>query len=413
MQGSNPWAVPNFLITFKGKIKMITTTKKELLNVLNIINKVIPKRSSLPVLEYFLLEVDQQSNKAKFIATNQDIAIKHYFNCTIKYSFNSLINFKHLKDLLKSIKGNPFVSLTQDKLIIDNIEFPLMIVDKGEYLDIPEFMDNFELSNEVAKFTNIDTIELQELKKCLIYVSDDVYRPAMNGILFDTSDNTIKFVATDSFRLYHYNSMKVPCYMPEQDIIVNAQTIELLISINQEFEMLLYLMPGTDFYNTVFKGENTFVYSKCISEKFPPYKAVFNDTYDKFDNEIIIDGKGFLESITTLKPFLNPITKQIKLTFYFNEKPCIYLNASNEDFELNMTIGFDRIDIVRNNCKSIDIGFNYNFLIDSVKSVPEVFSFYFNEPKKPVILCGNNPTNNTADSDYSLVMPVRLKEPKQ
>src|SRR4051812_1708806 len=175
-----------------------------LLKQLQQISGVINANTVLPILEDFLFEIEK--NKLTVVATDLETVMKVHMDIEAKDSGKVCIPAKILLDTLKNIAEQP-LTFTIDK------NFSVEITsDNGKYKVMGENPDNFPkepVADDANSFTMSSGALVTAVNNTLFAVSNDDLRPAMTGVFFELSPNSIQFVATDAHRLVRYKRTDV------------------------------------------------------------------------------------------------------------------------------------------------------------------------------------------------------------
>src|SRR6476620_3339300 len=199
-------------------------SSSQLLKQLQHIAGVINANTVLPILEDFLFEVEK--SKLTVVATDLETVMKIQLDIEAKDNGKVFIPAKILMDSLKNIPDQP-LTFTIDK------NFGIEITsDNGKYKVMGENPDNFPkepAADDTTTFTMAASALVTAINKTLFAVSNDDLRPAMTGVFFEMSKDSIQFVATDAHRLVRYKRTDVHC--PRADsFIVPRKPLNLLKS---------------------------------------------------------------------------------------------------------------------------------------------------------------------------------------
>lgn len=394
-----------------------SSTISDINKVLQKIMPVLPPKSTIPVLEH--LHVTLEGNTLQLIATDQNITIMSKIEVEGLEDGKVLVpgrKFNEIIGALSNYEGNLEFTTNPENYEIRISEasgnFNLKGLNPEEYLDIPELFEpqktNFDelreadgtidSSEPTAFFKNKDIINL--CNKTIFAVSNDDFRPAMTGVLFQFRENYVSAVSTDSYRLVKavVRSEKV-AFPQDFDIIIPSKTIELLRKVDNDVVMSV-IYQGDKLSHAKFEfGTTTFI-SKVINEKFPPYETVIPN-----NNEFIatISRDKFMDAIRVIGRVTSNVSKQIKLALDTNK-----IIVSGEDEESGSG-GVKTLNCEYNG-KEIEIGFNFKYLNDALNHVEDddtiggMVEMSFSEPNKPALI---KPKQDHEDL-LMLIMPVRL-----
>ena len=373
----------------------------------------MPRKSTLPVLEH--LHFSLKNNALQVIATDQDVTIMTGMDVEGRLDGSILVPGRRISEIIKAlgIGGNIEFSTNDDNYEItinsDSGKYTMKGLDHMEYLNIPELFDS-----EKPEYTDPDNINKQdsvlsveftkeEIKKCaektVFAVSNDEFRPAMNGVFFQFRSTYVNAVSTDSFRLVRAVVRSENAVYPEElDLIIPARSMDVLKKVDQDVKMSV-IQIGEKITHVRFDIGDTIFISKLIDEKFPPWESVIpanNDLTAMFNQ------KDFLTAIKRVSIFTSVISHQIRVILEDNE-----IKITGEDEELGSqakeTIKCDYMG------ERFEIAFNYKYFEEAIQNLDGITEdnmlvMSFSEPTRPVIL----KPNNDLDDLLMLIMPVRI-----
>ncbi len=385
----------------------------EMQSLLQKVMPAIPPKATLPILEH--LHFSAEHGKLRAIATDQDITIIVTINVETEHEGSVLVPGRRFEQIIKLQDPSAILEFTVD---VENLDIKLFTgtgkyIIKGlnvdEYLDIPELFKaekpdieklisgNFKagakaiFSKEEAKFLSSKTV---------FAVSEDEYRPAMTGVLFQFRNEYVKAVATDSYRLVIAKSGESESQYPDNlDIILPKRTVELLKKIDERIEITT-LETNDRITHIRFDVDNTIFISKIIDERFPPYETVIpleNKYY------LQVSQKELIKAINRVSIQANTFSKHVKLSISKNQ-----LVVSGRDEDMGTT-GDETISCEFNG-DTFETGFNFKFLLEAVQNIEideksdDIITIMFSEPIKPVLI----KSNPASDDLVMLLMPVRI-----
>lgn len=378
----------------------------------------IPPKSTLPVLEHLLFQLN--GNTLRLTATDQDITIITSTEVNGEEDGSILVPGRKLDMLIKALNTTSELYFTADMSTFEVFfkvgkgNFKIMGLDPDEYLNIPELFSaprpeidpSAELpttgENAVSFFKKEEMIKLANTT--VFATSKDEYRPAMTGVYFQLRGDYANAVATDSFRLVKctVRNDKNFC-LPDTNVIIPHRTAELLAKIDDDVLMTLIDTRG-NLSHVRYDIGNMILVTRIVSEKFPPYESVLEA--ESKTSEIIFEQKEMLTSLKRVSLFANANTRQIRLNL---ENESIHLFAEDDE---TGNIGEDEIKAEYIG-EPVSIGFNCKFLEEAIEhSNPDneqnlTLKLYFGEPNKPVLLKQNNDKENLV----MLMMPMKLSTP--
>ena len=173
----------------------ITVSQSALMRALTVVSKGIAAQATLPVLAGVYIRASEGTIELQ--TTNLNISIRHAIPANVEeegavvVSGKTLANVvKNLPDAAVSIAGGP----TGVEVSCAQSHFRLVALDA---IDFPEF-PTFDLQQQVELPSALLSNMVDKVYKV---TSKDTSRPILAGVLITVEDNTIRLVATDSYRL--------------------------------------------------------------------------------------------------------------------------------------------------------------------------------------------------------------------
>jgi len=243
-------------------------SQKDLEEALNIVNKAISSNNTLPVLNNILIKAE--GKKLYFSATNLEIAISYFVDADVRSEGAITIPAK----LITS-----YVSLLTDEKVELSITegMTLMVQSSTSTTKIKGISaDEFPLIPKVdAEFSfKISTGEMDDaVSETVFAASTNVSRPVLSGVYFIVDGDSVKFVATDSYRLAERGLKLEKKIDGKLDCIVPAKTISELGKVtNRSGAKEVDISVSKN--QILFKVGNVELVSRLIEGKFPDYERI-------------------------------------------------------------------------------------------------------------------------------------------
>ncbi len=326
-----------------------TVSSSALLSILSTTGKVISSKNTLPILDYFLLELKD----GKLKVTASDLETTFVGSIDVESTEEEGIIAAPAKRMLDSLKEFSEQPLTIEA---DKDSWEIKINWKTGSLSIPGTSGNSypsvpELSQEEKHEISLDVdILVNGINKTIFATADDELRPVMNGVFINIGQQGITFVATDAHKLVKYTA---ECDTAETaSFILPKKPANLLKStlIKEEGEITAMF----DKKNAIFKIQDYVLICRLIEGNYPNYDAVIPLNNP---NKVIIDRIELLNGIKRVAVCSNQATNLIRLDVGDNR---MNLTAQDLDFSVsaNETIScsYDGTPIT--------IGFKSTFLIE-------------------------------------------------
>ena len=366
---------------------------KNLLEALQKTIKVVPSRSTLPILGCSLFGFS--NNKMILKATNLETSISE----TIEISGETpetpiAIPIGRLLEITNNIADKEIeleiTAKQQLEIKTETGSFSIMGQDFSEFPSDPIMNETqsiyLKTSNlfEIIDFTKNST-------------SKDELKPALQGVLFKIDSKGIVGVSTDGHRLSRIIIENDGQENQEQEIIIPTKFLTLLTTFLDKKEKAEIEISKN---HMSLSYKNTTIYSRIIKDSYPDYEKVI-----PLDNNktFTTNKRDLINAIKRVSIFSNRATKQITLDIG-NQKTTI----STEDSE-QAAKGAETISSQFNNTDNLRIGFNSMFILDALNSIKsENITMFLNGSLNAAILSETSPDKKM--DKLVLLMPIRLND---
>jgi len=362
-----------------------------LLKSLTLVQGIIEKKNTLPILSNVLLNV--KDGKLSITATDLDLIFYDELSeIKISKEGSTTTSATILYDILRKISGNSEISFslkTENKLnlITDNSDFNLLCLPIDNF---PNFDDNFE-SDEIS-FNRSKLLTL--LNKTKISISNDDTRHYLNGIYLHLTESQdrkyLTAVATDSHRLSS-SSIEIDKNKKFHSIILPKKTVfqlcNLLLDTNEK------VLVQTSESKIQFKIGKTKLTSKVIDGKFPDYRKVVPTSNDKI---LTVASSDFVQAIERV----------ISVSLDRKEGVKLILGKDNIKFSVNSTNSGEGNEVIKSNFngEEMTVSFNSKYLVDVASEVEDKsLKINLKDSISPVLIEDMSDKNS-----YYVVMPMKI-----
>ncbi|MDH6359245.1 DNA polymerase III subunit beta [Parabacteroides sp. PF5-9] len=365
-----------------------------LLSRLQAISKVIASKNSLPILDSFLFDLQEN----KLVITASDAETRLVTSVEVMNVEGAGLFAISSKILLEPLKELPDQPLTFD-INDENLEI-FIHFQNGKYNFIGQKGDTYPQQkplNENAITLNLDAqMLLSGISRSLFATADDELRPVMNGVYFDIHTDDLTFVASDGHKLVRLRNLSVQS--PERaSFILPKKPANLLKGL---------LSKDSEQVKIQFDENNAYVYCanfemvcRLIEGRYPNYNSVIPQE-NPF--KVMIDRLSFYNALKRVSVFSNPASSLVKLELRENE---MLVSAQDIDFstsaEEHIPCQFDGTEL--------SIGFKATYLIEILNNISsnEVVLELADPSRAGLII----PSENEENEDVlMLLMPMMLND---
>ncbi len=362
----------------------IKVTQEKLSKALNAISRIAIGKATLPILNNVLIRVSNK--KVSLITTNLDMAVEDYLPVSESEDGVITVPAKLLAEFVSNLpKGeNIEISSKDTKVTIKSGKYSSTI--NGTVADdFPEIPEIDEKKSVVYKI-GVDEFK-NSVNQVIIASSNDLTRPALTGVFFNTYDKTLAIAATDGYRLAEKKIIeKVESEV--KAIVPSSSLQEVLRSISDEIDEI-EISFNEDLVR--FRLGDIEIVSKLIDESFPEYQKLI----PKNNNISVALDREELVRVTKLAALFarsvgGSIVCEAITPDIFSVK-----SIANEYGENDSRIETS-VD------KPGKINLNSRFLLDALNALeePEI-EFEFSDRVAPVVL-----RNKKSDKYTHIVMPL-------
>ena len=366
---------------------------KKLLETLQKTIKVVPTRSTLPILSCALFDFNENTMTIK--ATNLETSINETIKILGETPKNPIaIPIGRLLEITNNITDQEIeISINEKKQLEIKTEagkYSIMGQDHTEFPSDPIMNEtqsiylNTEALFDIINFTKNST-------------SKDELKPALQGVLLKIDGSRIIGVSTDGHRLSRIIKENTNNENKEQEIIIPTKFLTLLTTFVEKKEKA-EIEISKNYMSLSYK--DTTIYSRIIKDSYPDYEKVI-----PLDNNktLITNKQNLINAIKRVSIFSNRATKQIKLTISNKET-----TISTEDSE-QAAKGTEKIESQFNNSEELKIGFNANFILEALGNINnEKITMFLSGPLNAAILSEKAKDKKT--DKLVLLMPIRLND---
>ena len=364
-------------------------SSSELLKNLQILGSILNTNNTLPILDNFLFEIDNNDLQITSSDLETTLSSKVLVESTINVKV--AIPAKLLIDILKSLPDQPLTFSMENNILeinSNNGKYAL------SYMNGEEFPKSVII--EDASEINFDSKVLLKIINSTIFASgNDDLRPVMSGVFFQINSDSSRFVATDAHKLVKY----------VRNDIKSQDAIEFIVP-NKPLNILKTIVPDKNsdvkvlFNNTnaIFTFSTFKLICRLIDGKFPNYEAVIPK---ENPNVLEIDRSLLLSSTKRASIFSSKTTNQVKFEIKGN---LLHITAEDLDFnnkaEETLECNYNGDDIA--------IGFNSRFIVEMLNNLSsESVKIELSSPNRAGLISPANQTDENEDVTM-LVMPIML-----
>lgn len=347
---------------------------------------IVPLKHTIFLLSHILIEADKSLGKVTLKGTDLEMSIVDHFECDVEEGGSVTVPGKRLMEIMRELPdAEVFVETTGTDLKIKcgGAKFLLKGQSEEDYPKIPQVKKENIISLPQESFRDM-------IRKVVYASPTDDSRQCLNGGYLHLEEKNLVLVATDGHRLALMKEA-IATDMKDKDsgVIIPVNTLSELLRIIRNEGDIIIAYHGNQIS---FEMGNTVLTSRLIEDKYPQYKQVIPDEFEK---KSVVGRDNLLNAIRRVSTVVSERTSAVKFQF---SNQCLSLFAESPDLGQAQ----DQIEAEYEG-ESLQIAINAQYVLDAAKNIDEEeVEIHFSNKLSPVVI---QPKGNT---DYvCLIMPLR------
>ncbi|MEP7336942.1 MAG: DNA polymerase III subunit beta [Acidobacteriota bacterium] len=363
-----------------------TVNKHSILKELNLIQGVIEKKSTIPILSNLLLEIKNGDLWIK--GTDLDVSISTQCEIEVKVEGAICLQAKKLFEIVKVLPDAEieFKSSENDQIAIvcERSRFKMNGLGKDNF---PEFQE-FD-----GTFTSIPAETIRTfISRTAFAITNEESRYTLNGAKFELWPNKARMIATDGHRL-SFIEQSIKFGDIKLDVLIPKKTLVEVGRLCAETDETVDI--GFNENHLFFKFGKRLIISRTLTGQFPNYELVLPKENDR---KISFPSQQLANAIKRVSLMADERSRAIK--FEISSGKVIVTTPASEAGEASDSLSSDYIG------PDITVAFNAQYLLDFFAVIQD----------REVLIefkDGNSQTQfrSKDESEYDfryIVMPMRL-----
>jgi DNA polymerase III subunit beta len=324
--------------------------RNSLLNELNLVQGVIEKKSTIPILSNILLEA--AGGRLDIAATDLDVTIRCGCSAEIEAEGTTTISARRLYDIVRllpddseirfSLLENDWVELRSGKS-----EYKIVALPKENFPSIPESVpSNAQIPGGLLR---------SMIQRSMFAITQEESRYSLNGALLVLLPGEIRMVATDGHRLALVSKkLEIPGVDSEIRALIPRKTLVEIQKLIGDQDSL-FLDFGRDENHLFFSVGSRKLVSRMLAGQFPNYELVIPRENDR---KIVASTRSLGEGIRRAAVMSDEKLKAIRLSFSSGILELTASSAEAGEAREEVAVDYDG--------EGIEIGFNPLYLLDFI-----------------------------------------------
>ena len=368
----------------------LTCDRSALVDKLAILARGVSTRSALPVLSGVLLQASE--GHLDLFSTDMELSIKASLATAIAIEREGeiVVPARLFTDVVRNLPGGEVVIEAAEaavKVTAGRAEFAL---NAWSASDFPQ-TSTFDTSGAFAMGRDPFVETLTKVGRA---ASRDETRPILTGVLMTILGDTLKMVATDSYRLAVKETKLEKALETEVQAIVPVRALgevaRLAVSMG-EGDIEVAISENQALFKLGDPVGDVWVASRLIDGQFPNYKQLLPDS---FDHEVTLAKDEFMAAARRVS-LLAQKSAPLRLSFGEHKLTMKALTQDVGQAEESLDVEFGG--------EAFEIGFSPAYLIDGIDAIDDASVLLrFTSPLRPGLVSGSD------GGFVYLIMPIRL-----
>ena len=369
----------------------IVCYKDSILKAINSVTKGVASKTTMPILEGILIQTND--NEIKLTTYDLEIGIEYVIDSEVLEQGSTVVNAFMFSEIIRKLPNTEIkISLNEQGLLEIECEgalYKLATMNPEEFPELPkiEVENSIELEQNVLK---------NMIRKTIFAVSSEESRPIFTGSLFEVKDNQLSVVSIDGFRLALRKQFLEEKTNDFSAVIPGKTLVEVNKILSDSFEPVKI---GVAKNQALFQLDNCKIVTRIIDGEFLNYKNVIPESWD---TRIRVNKANIQDSFERISLISSSaIEKEKKYPVKVN------VGVGNVVISCTNQTGDAKEELfVSTEGKSLEVGFNPKYFLDSLKAIDdeEVFIQFGSNISPCLIKSIEN------DSYVYMILPIRLKE---
>lgn len=363
-------------------------SREALLRPLQLLNGVVERRQTLPVLSNVLVVADAQG--LSLTGTDLEVEIVSHLPLEQMETAGAItVPARKLFDICKSLPDQSQIEFSVDDQKVHiragRSRFSLATLPAAEFPKVEESQQDLSFELTQGQFKRL-------LDRTAFAMAQQDVRYYLNGMLLELSPGLLRSVATDGHRLAtcslpleHNASSQIRAIVPHKAIIGLGRLFD-------DSDTGVQVVLGNN-HIRIKTGDYIFT-SKLVDGKFPEYERVI----PRNGNKVIVTNRLQLREVLHRASILsNEKYRGVRLTLSTSNLQVTANNPEQEEAEENISVNYDGA--------ALEIGFNVTYMIDVLDVLSnEMVQLTVSDPNSSALV---EEFGEKGDSLY-VVMPMRL-----
>lgn len=359
-------------------------SKENLLEGINIVQKAVSTKTTLPILEGILIEAD---DKIKMTGNDLEIGIECYVEADVKTSGSVVLNSRMFGDIVRRLPDSEVLLEVKENNAVtiecENSLFEIKGIAPEGFPSLPSIQkeNGIKMSQKVIK---------DMIKQTIFAVSTDENRPILTGSLFEYKAGKLTIVSIDGYRLA-LRTIKPNSELEDRSLVIPGKTLNEISKIMQPVDEELTIYAAGN--QILFDMGNCIMVSRLLEGEYLNYMGIIPKEHE---TKVTVNTKELLACFERASLVITNDDRRYPVKLDISDELLVITS--------NTEIGNVREEIrVEMEGKKLEISFNPRYFIDSLRVIEnESINICFTTSIGPCII---KPLQG--DDFAYLILPIR------
>lgn len=363
--------------------------KDVLLKELSLIQGIVERRNTIPVLANVLIEAGE--SHVDLAATDLDVGLRCRFQAEVRRPGALTLSAKKLFEISRAVSEQEIAIKELDnfwaQITSGRSYFKMVGLSKNEF---PTLAEPPESPMSVLPGSLVREV----IQRTSFAITADDSRYFLNGAKLEIDSKQVRMIATDGHRLAFIGVAREDASGKVSSVIVPKKTLLELVKMLSEADEDVEFSEGEN--HLFFRLGERLLVSKRVDDQFPAYEKVIPSGNDKI---VVCSREEILGAIRRVCLLANERSRAVRLSI---EPGKVEVSSQNPE------LGEAREEVeVEYSGESLQIGFNGQYLVDflSAAGSGKIRLELKNDSSQGLL----RPAEQDESKDYQyVVMPMRL-----
>lgn len=362
----------------------IICSKENLLEGINVVQKAVSGKTTLPILEGILIEADE---RLKMTGNDLEIGIECYVDADVRRKGSIVLSSRMFGDIIRRLPDSEVMIEVKENNAVtiecENSLFEIKGIAPEGFPAIPSVNreNGIKLSQKVIK---------DMIKQTIFAVSTDENRPILTGSLFEFKSGKFTIVSIDGYRLA-LRMMPAEIGTGDRDLVIPGKTLNEISKIIQSVDDDLYIYTTDN--QILFDMGNCILVSRLLEGEYLNYNGIIPKEHE---TRITVNTKDLLACF---------------------ERASLVITNDERRYPVRLNISDDKVVITSNTevgnvreemrsemeGRELEISFNPRYFVEALRVIDnEMVNIYFTTSIGP---CTIKPLQG--EEFAYLILPIR------